>query len=192
MSRRAKILAGVAGALAGAAAGAGAFWALTGPFTNPDQRVGAWTTNGAVGQELQGPYSRARVALYGIWGLPPTETLYFVATKDAAGAVLDRRCVYAVEGGALPTRWWGVTLYRDGFYIANPADRYSWTMTDTRIGPDGRWTLTLAPSGEGQNRLTFGPQDGRFQLLLRLYQPNPGVAEHRETVPVPTVRKVAC
>jgi hypothetical protein len=187
-----KVLAGVGGAVLGCAAGAAAFWALTGPFTNPDQRVGAWTTNGAVGEVRQSPYSRARVALYGIWGLPPSETLYFVAAEDSAGATLDRRCTYAVEGGPLPTRWWSVTLYKDGFYIANPADRYSWTMTDTRIAADGRWTLTVAPSGEGPNRLTFGPQDGRFQLLLRLYQPHPGVAEHRETVPVPVVRKVAC
>lgn len=191
MSRRATAIGLAIGALLGAAAGAGAFWALTGPVST-QQSVGAWQTTLAIGETRQNPYSRARVALYGIWGLPPSETVYFVADQDTAGAKLDRTCRYEVEGGPLPTRWWSVTLYRDGFYIANPADRYSWTMSDAAIGPDGRWTLALAPSGEGKNRLTFGPKDGHFQLLLRLYQPYPGVAKDRAQVPVPVIRKLGC
>jgi hypothetical protein len=192
LSRRSAIVGALVGSLLGGAAGAASFWALTGPLSNRDIRVGAWTTNPAVGEERQSPYSRARVALYGIWGLPPSEAMYFVASHDSAGAVLDRRCTYAVRGGPLPTRWWSVTLYRNGFYIDNPADRYSWTMTDTAIGPDGRWALTVAPSGEGPNRLTFGPNEGRFQLLLRLYQPEPGFAENRAQVPVPSIDKLRC
>lgn len=192
MSRGRFTIAILAGLVLGAVAGAGSFWALTGPLTKTDMRLGAWTTNTAVGEGAQNPYSRARVALYGIWGLPPSETLYFVAEQDSSGDKLDRHCTYAVEGSPLPTRWWSVTLYRDGFYIANPADRYSWTMTDSLIRPDRRWTLVVAPSGEGLNRLTFGPQDGRLQLLLRLYQPNAGMADHRERIPLPVVRKIAC
>lgn len=192
MSRRSVIIGAIVGGLLGAAAGGGAFWWLTGPKSGQDLAVGAWTTNVAVGEVKQSPYSRARVAFYGIWGLPPSETIYFVANKDTAGAPLDRTCTYEIAGGPLPTRWWSVTLYRDGFYIDNPADRYSWTMTDTEIGPDGRWTLVAAPSGEGQNRLSFGSTDGRFQFLLRLYQPNAGVAENRKAVPVPVIRKVGC
>lgn len=189
----AAVLAGVGGALLGCAVGAAAFWALTGPLGRADQRIGGWTINASVGEQQQSPYSRARVALYGIWGLPPSETLYFVAAVDEDGAALDRRCTYQMDGGALPARWWSVALYRDGFYIDNPADRYSWTMTDTRIEPDGRWSLTVAPSGEGQNRLTFGPRDGRFQLLLRLYQPTVAASALRQnSVPLPRVRKVSC
>jgi hypothetical protein len=182
----------MAGTVLGAAAGAAGFWMLVGPLSATDQHIGAWTTNRSVGLRAQSPYSRARVALYGIWGLPPAETLYFVADQDSSGGKLDRRCRYEIDGGVLPTRWWSITLYRDGFYIPNPADRYSWTMTDIATAPDQSWTLTLAPAGEGRNRLTFGPRDGRFQVLLRLYQPNPGVADHRTSVALPTVRKLAC
>jgi len=192
VSRRRIILGAAVGALLGVVAGAASFWLTTGPLAGSTLPVGAWTTNPTVGVEQQSPYSRASVAIYGIWGLPPTETIYFVADQDSSGAKLDRNCTYELQGGPLPTRWWSVTLYRDGFYIDNPADRYSWTMTDTTIGPDGRWTLTAAPSGEGQNRLTFGPKDGRFQFLLRLYQPNAGVAQNRDKVPVPVIRKLAC
>lgn len=187
------ITAGVCGLLAGCAVGAASFWALTGPLGRADREMGGWTINASVGEREQSPYSRARVALYGIWGLPPSETLYFVATEDRDGVALDRHCTYELRGGALPARWWSVALYRDGFYIDNPADRYSWTMTDTRTAADGRWTITVAPSGEGPDRLTFGARDGRFQLLLRLYQPSVTTsALRRETVHLPEVRKVAC
>ena len=92
----------------------------------------------------------------------------------------------------MPTRWWSLTLYRDGFYIENPANRYSWSSTDTAIDAAGRWVITLAPSGEGKNRLTFGPTKGKMQLSLRLYQPNPGIAAHRDRVPTPEIRKISC
>ncbi len=180
------------GGVLGALAGAATFWAVTNPNAKEDQKVGAWSTSAAIGQAHQNPYTRARVALHGIWGLPPSEVVYFTASHDSAGERLRRACTYTVIGGPLPTRWWSLTLYRDGFYIDNPANRYSWSMSDTAIDANGRWTIALAPSGEGQNRLTFGGRDGLMQLLLRLYQPNTGVADHRDRVPLPEIRRVSC
>jgi hypothetical protein len=189
MIRRALIL--CAAALAGVVVGAASFWALTGPFGR-EMRYGPWTTAAGIGQAEQSPYTRARVAIYGIWGLPPSEALYFSGAVDSAGEKLDRRCTYQVKGGPLPGRWWSLTAYRSGFYIDNPANRYSWSMTDAQIARDGRWTIQLSPDGQGPNGLALGHEDGRLLLSLRLYQPNPGIADHRDRVPLPRIERVSC
>jgi len=183
----------------GAALGVGAGWAITSYTTGPggeDQKFGPWTTTTAVGESEQSPYSRARVAIYGIWGLPPAEVVYFSAREDDEGAPLDPACTYQVRGGPLPTRWWSVTLYEDGFYINNPANRYSWTTSDVAYEPrgdiNGAWTLTVSPDGEGPNELAFGPGGGNRVLLLRLYQPNSGVPENRGAVALPSITRQSC
>lgn len=181
----------VLGGLIGALLGIAAFWAAIGPLTREDARYGPWTTNTAVGIKEQSPYSRAKVAIGGIWGLPPSEVLYFVAAEDSTGAPFDSRCAYEIAGGALPTRWWSLTLYKDGFYIANPANRYSWSTTE--INPDSdRWTIRLSPNGEGPNSLAFTQSPGKPSVLLRLYQPSPEVIDNRGRVPLPTIRKLSC
>lgn len=181
----------VAGGLVGALVGAAAFWAAIGPLTVEDARFGPWTTNMAVGIKQQSAYSRAKVAIGGIWGLPPSEVLYFVAAEDSAGAPFDSRCTYEVSGGDLPTRWWSLTLYKDGFYIANPANRYSWSASDVARQGE-RWTIRLSPHGEGRNALAFTEAEGKPSVLLRLYQAFPEVIEDRRRVPLPTIRKTAC
>ena len=186
------MLAIVVGGAVGAAAGATAFWFLTGPIVAGGRTFGPWFTSRGIGQSRQNPYTRAQVALYGTWGLPPSEVVYFSALKDSSGAKLRRDCTYEVRGGPLPARWWSLTLYRNGFYIDNPANRYSWSLTDVVFDPQGRWTITLAPSGEGRNHLTFGPDAGLFLLSLRLYQPQTGIADHRDRVPLPEIHRIGC
>lgn len=187
------------GAIAGAALGVGAGLWITHATTGPegeDQKFGSWTTTTSVGESEQSPYSRARVAIYGIWGLPPSEVIYFSTREDDEGRRLDPRCTYEVKGGKLPTRWWSVTLYKDGFYIDNPANRYSWSASDITYEPpgdeNGAWTLTVSPDGEGPNQLAFGAGEGVRTLLLRLYQPDAGVADNRGAVPLPSVTRTGC
>jgi hypothetical protein len=178
--------------LLGAGAGAAAFWLLTSPLFSAESRYGPWRSTMAVGEAAQSPYSRARVALYGIWGLPPREVIYFTADEDELGETLRAECTYEVTGGALPTRWWSLTLYRGGFYVPNPANRYSWSMSDVRTDNGGRWTVTLRPSGEGQNVLTFGAGAGRPLALLRLYQPEAEIVADRGRTPLPSLRRLRC
>ena len=194
-----KTMLAIIGVLAGTALGIGIGLWTTAVTTGPggeEQKYGPWTTTTAVGETEQSPYSRARVAIYGIWGLPPSEAIYFSTREDSAGHPLDRRCTYVVRGSKLPARWWSVTLYKEGFYIDNPADRYSWTASDVTYDPpgdpSGQWTLTISPDGAGPNELAFGADDGVRTLLLRLYQPNAGVAENRGGVPLPTIAKESC
>jgi len=177
--------------IVGLALGLGSLWALTGPV-GIGEKFGPWTTSKAVGERDQSPYSRARVAIYGIWGLPPSEVVYYSAYVDDEGAPFDRGCSYAIEGGPLPTRWWSVALYRSGFYIPNGANRYSWTQTEIRPDAAGRWRIQLTRAGTEPNSLAFGDANGIFSLTLRLYQPDPDVADARGSVPLPTIRKISC
>jgi hypothetical protein len=178
-------------ALAGVASGAGSFWAMTGPFGR-ETAFGPWSTMVDIGRARQNPYSRARVAIYGIWGLPASDALYFSARVDSQGHALDQRCSYAVIGATLPARWWSLTAYRDGFFIANPTNRYSWSKTDAYLAPDGRWTIHLNPDGSGANGLALGHAKGQILLSLRLYQPNPGIADHRDRIALPSIERLSC
>jgi hypothetical protein len=183
----------VVGIVFGAWAGHYTFYGITGPWNKTeDVSVGPWTTLNSVGERNQSPYSRARVAIYGIWGLPPKEVIYFSAARDDDGNVLETRCTYEMRGGDSPARWWSIAVYRDGYYIDNPKDQYSLSQSTVKTAEDGSWTIRLSPSGEGENGLALGYKSGRVHLTYRLYQPNVGVAENRNKVAVPSIQRTGC
>jgi hypothetical protein len=187
-----RVLAIAGGLLAGAAAAVGGFWLLTSPRMAEQAEFGPWRSTLAIGESKQNPYTRARVALYGIWGLPPREAIYFTASEDEDGEPLRPECVYVIEGSHLPARWWSLTLYRGGFYIPNPANRYSWSQSDIAKDAEGGWRVMLRERGEAPNVLTMGGGAGRPLALLRLYQPDPAVVADRGRTPLPSIRRLGC
>jgi len=158
-----------------------------------DARIGngVWETERHAGDPATDPYSRARVAIFGLWALPPEEVIYYTAYRDKDGAVLNRPCRYEVRGAALPARWWSVTLYRDFFLIANEVRRYSWSKTALDAGA-APWTIQVNARGEGLHGLPMGDRDGVFALSLRLYQPAKGVLERRGEIDLPEIVKLDC
>lgn len=192
MRRRTIIGCALTGLLLGTLGGVGIFYLMTGLNSGEDAQFGPWTTLNEIGEAKQNPYTRARVAIYGIWGLPPSEVVYFTAMTDDGGAPLRSRCSYQVEGVEPPARWWSLTAYHDLFYIPNPANRYSWSRTTITPNANGGWTVRLSPSGQGENGLALGNGEGRIMLSYRLYQPRPGVAADRALVPLPRIRRAAC
>jgi hypothetical protein len=188
---RSLILATISAGL-GAVIGWGSFVVLTGSMATEDMKLGAWTTLNNIGEAQQSAYTRARVAIYGIWGLPPSEVIYFSAFNDDAGDALDPKCTYELRAPSPPARWWSVTAYRDGFYIDNNDDRYSLSQSTIKAQPNGDWQIKLSPDGSGENGLALGNQPGRIQLSYRLYQPQPGIADNRQKVVVPIIKKVVC
>lgn len=187
-----QIFAIAGGVLAGGGAGAVAFWFLTSPHMAEQAEYGPWRSTFAVGEAEQNPYTRARVALYGIWGLPPREVIYFTADQDQDGEPLQSDCVYEIAGGPQPSRWWSLTAYRGGFYVPNPANRYSWSKSDVATDDQGRWAVILRNRGEGRNVLTLGGGTGRPLALLRLYQPDPDIVADRSRTPLPSIRRLSC
>jgi hypothetical protein len=112
---------------------------------------------------------------------------------DDQGEPLTNRCVYEIARDRdPPTRWWSVTLYRDNFWVDNPADRYSWTSTNVAREPDGGYRIILAAREQPGNWLPMGTKDGGFSMSFRNYQPEPSIAAAPESAPLPSVRKLSC
>lgn len=183
--------------LIGSAFVAGAVSAVALPYlftANQILELGPWTTAKSIGTEDTNPYVRAWVARHGIWALPREEVLYFGAETDSAGETLSTTCSYALEGPALPARWWSVTTYRDEFWMDNPLDRYSLTSVVLEPGEDGQWRAMLGPEGEGVGAAWL-PTDGRpgkLTLTLRLYDPDPAVVRDTAALVLPTIKRGAC
>lgn len=179
-------------AVLGAGMGAGSFLYLASQAVGEVVTIGPWQATTAIGEVNQNPYSRARVAMYGIWGLPESEAIYYIATVDGSLQPITEKCRYRLTGTDAPARWWSLTVYRDGFYIDNPHDRFSWNSSIAPRGPDGTWEIILSAKGQEPNGLALGDRPGTFQLSYRLYQPDKGVAQNRAGVKLPRIERIDC
>ena len=152
---------------------------------------GPWRTSLAAGGADADMYTRAHVALVGLLALNKSETIYYTATSDSAGAALDPACSYRIEGRDPEARWWSFTAYaRDNYLIPNPQKRYSVGKTDVVRGTDGRFVIRLSRTPEAQNWIATSP-DG-FDVTLRLYNPGPAVLANPSTVELPALIKETC
>lgn len=180
--------------LAGAGAGAASAWLATGQVDESAGRGPApWKTMAGTGSTAASALQRATVARVGIWALPESEVIYFNTESDSAGRPLRADCDYVLEAGQEPrTRWWSIGVYRDYFWIDNPADRYSLTSSTIARRPQGGYSVTLSREPAAGNWLPLGEREGRITLLFRLYQPDPGIGKNPEAVPLPSVRRKGC
>ena len=152
---------------------------------------GPWVTSLYTGSSEGGPYLRARIAVHGLLALSREETVYYTALADSDGATFDGNCTYRLEGRDPPTRWWSLTAYgADDFLIPNDSDRYSVSMNSVVRNEDGGFAVTLSRTNAHGNWIPVIP--GRFNLTIRLYNPQAEVISDPAQVPLPTVKKVAC
>jgi hypothetical protein len=156
-----------------------------------DVADGPWRTSLSTGSSQGGPYLRAYVAVHGLLALSRAETIYYNASKDSEGDVLDSHCSYRIEGRDPPARWWSITAYgADDFLIQNPADRYSVSMNSIARAADGTFVVTVSKAQAEANWIPVTA--GRFDLTIRLYNPQTSVAAGPEHPALPTIKKVAC
>lgn len=149
---------------------------------------GPWRTSTVTGGTDADLYTRASVAVSGLFALNRSETLYFSADETDTHRKLRARCSYAIEGKPLDARWWSVTAYADdNFLIPNPAQRFSYNMGNLKNGPDGSFRITAAPARQEGNWLPTGSGDGGFSLLLRLYNPGPELLANPAAVRLPSI-----
>jgi hypothetical protein len=156
---------------------------------------GPWATSLTIGGTDADMYTRASVAISGLFALNKHETIYFNAEHDSAGEALDPACTYRLEGRDPDTRWWSVTLYADDNYlIPNPANRYSVSQSNVVRAPGGNFVIRLSPSpAAGTPEANWIPTspDG-FQVTLRLYNPGDTVKANPAAAPLPAILKEAC
>ena len=154
--------------------------------------AGPWKTNPSNGSVDASLYTRARVALFGLFALDRRETLYYVASTDDAGARLDGRCDYRVEGRDLPARWWSITAYGfDSYLIPNDAHVYSRSKSSVHRRADGTFSILVsADRAEGD----FVPvrAGASFDLTARLYNPDDAVRAAPASAAMPRITKERC
>lgn len=155
-------------------------------------RNGVWETGREVGSAATDAYSRARVAIYGLWALPPEAVVYYVARTDDQGEALSVRCRYELIGEPLPARWWSISVYRDFHYIETPSRRYSRSSSNVSFSSPEKFRLVLDGDGQGENGLPMGRTPGVITLNLRLYQPDPAVRDNRATLRLPRIERLGC
>jgi hypothetical protein len=154
--------------------------------------VGAWRTNTASGSPDADVYTRARVALVGLFALGRAETLYYVARVDDAGDPLDGRCDYRLEGRDLPARWWSITAYApDSFLVPNDARVYSRSKSTVHRDADGAFVVRVSATAREGDFLPV-PPDGAFDLTARLYNPDDAVQASPGAAALPRIVKERC
>jgi hypothetical protein len=179
---------GLAMVLVAAALGFGsAWWAIrhtgVGAVAN-----GAWQTDLTIGSPAAGPYTRARVALFGLFALNRSETIYFSANHDDDGQPLRGACRYLLSGTAPAARWWSITAYGDDqFLIANAPGRYSFNMKNVEPDAAGAFQFTAAGAEQPGHWLPTGMAG--YSLTLRLYNPAPDVVEHPDKIALPKIQR---
>ena len=156
--------------------------------------VGPWHTSTTVGSAAANPYVRAEIARTGLLALNRAETIYFEARTDDEGRPLRAACAYDITGGAIASRWWSITAYGDDFFlIPNAEKRFSATAATLHKTADGAFTIALGPARRGVDWLPTGDMGGGFNLLVRLYNPEPGIALEPGRAKLPGIKRVgAC
>lgn len=180
--------------LAGLALGLGSAWLLTGRGLGGGAVVnGPWHTSMGYGVKSTDALTRAAVARGGLLALPATETVYWQATKDMAGAPLDGKCTYALTGKALDARWWSVTIYDSkGYLMANPARVWSVNGAAVPIDESGQWRVQIGPERPASGGwLPSDPQQD-FHLTLRMYNPGNAFMAAPTKAELPRIERRGC
>lgn len=181
-------------ALLGIALGAASAWWITG-----ERGVGeipghtGWRGDPTIGAIAAGPYARARIARIGLLALNRNEAMYYIADSDASGLPLRASCTYAVDGAAMPARWWSLTLYAQDRFLARNNDRaHAVGAANLVVARDGAWSIRVAPGRDDAGNWLSTRAAGDFTLGLRLYRPDQAIVDGRSIPDLPTVRRIAC
>lgn len=145
-------------------------------------RKSGWTSfQGAVGRYGTNYTARAITARVAIGANPAEDAIYMGNSTDADGQPLNGAMRYRMHFTAseMPPvlAFWSVTGYdKDGYFIANPINRYAIGDRDKlKLNADGSLDLLIQAHDPGPdhqpNWLPSG--DGVFNLTMRLYWPKP-------------------
>jgi len=150
---------------------------------------GPWRTNPTIGSRQANIYTRAIVAVHGLFALNRTETIYYTAAADDSGNRFNGDHTYRIEGKAPEARWWSITAYgADNYLIPNELNRYSFSGNSVTCDAGGKFTIYLSKTPKPGNWLPLGNRK-RFVLSLRLYNPGESIRNNLATAALPHIIK---
>lgn len=152
-----------------------------------------WHGSSVTGSTDAGPWLRAQVAISGLLALNKSQAIYFTRKTDDAGNPLTAECAYRVTGGAMPGQWWSVTVYAaDNFLPLNDDDALSFDATEVTSDDNGQWSAILSAAKPADSAWASTRNAGKFDITLRIYQPNQQAQSDFATIPMPKVTKLNC
>jgi hypothetical protein len=173
-TRTAKASAIVLSLLLGLAAGGGTAWYFTHGYERLPSlfdHYGPWNTD-KTDALAHNQLLLAHAAVFGTFGLPPSEVLYLKAVRDSSGQMLSAQGRYLVCGRPFEAVYWSVAAYRnDGQFFETPSRKSSFNGDNTQMRPDGSFCLSVQAAPATENWL---PMTGRnkVELVLRIYRPS--------------------
>jgi hypothetical protein len=156
-------------------------------------RNGWLVINSSIGVYGNDYLHRAVIAMVGLFGLPPDDSIYPFNLADADGKPLrgDNAYVLHFDKTQLPPvdAFWSVTMYdADGFLVDNPLKRYALGDRDAlTYNADGSLDLYLQHDDPGAQRHANWlptPATGPLGVTMRLYAPRVEAIDGRWSPPV--------
>ena len=152
---------------------------------------GPWRALTSAGSHDADMYTRAAVAVGGLFALDKSETIYYTAFHDGAGQLLRSDRVYIMSGSDIDARWWSFTVYgSDHFLIPNDHNRYAYNTANLAREADGSFNVKLGGAATEGNWIPTG-ESGNFSITLRVYNPSETVYGNLAGVELPTIREEA-
>lgn len=179
--------------LAGLAVGAASGWYTLQHGMVQGETYSGWSGSKVTGSVDADPWTRARVAVSGLLALNKSQAIYFSRNTDDSGARLREDCRYRVTGGAMPARWWSITVYAaDNYLPLSDDDALSFDQTEAQPAGKAEWTGILSPKQPEGEPWASTNKAGDFDITLRLYQPTPEAQQDYGSIPMPKVTKLDC
>lgn len=149
---------------------------------------GCWNTNrrGEDSKEALRIH-RARIAKNTGFGMNRDEAIYWGTDVDSKGNRITYKHKYRIESSDPDTRWWCLSVNRNGFFIPNQYNRYSFSKTDIKREKDGSWVIKLSTEEQPGNWIPLGDQSGHFRITLRCYNPQPSMIKNSESANLPHI-----
>jgi len=149
---------------------------------------GCWFTNRrGEGSKEALRIHRLRIAKIAGFGMDRDEAIYWAADIDSEGKIIEYNNKYRIEGTDPETRWWCLTVNRDGFFVPNKYNRYSFSKTDVMRETNGSWVIKLSSEEQPGNWIPLGDHSGHFRLTFRCYNPKLSMIENSESSNLPQI-----
>lgn len=152
-----------------------------------------WYGSSVAGSVDADPWTRARIALTGLLALNKSQAIYFSRGTDDSGEQLREGCSYRVTGGAMPGRWWSVTVYADDDFLPmNDDDALSFDATEVTPDAQGQWTAIVADKRPEAGAWASSRKAGNYTLTMRIYQPTKAAQDDLGSIVKPRFEKLSC
>jgi hypothetical protein len=165
------------------------------------QRVNGWLYSTKMGVYGTDYFQRALVTAIGLGANRPEDAVYPMSKKSGPGLLArkydgaNKYVMRFAKGQTPPVKgFWSLTMYdEDFFFVANPINRYSISpRQNLKANPDGSIDLLIqheSPGADKESNWLPAPA-GKFQLMLRLYWPDPkapSILDGSWTIPPVTI-----